>query len=79
MLQLMSIPNPEQFLTLVDKSAGNVTLCLPNETRCDLKNDKTAREMIRVLKPRCEGICILLSDPRDILTFMRYMMEGAYR
>ena len=78
MLTFTMIPSPEQFLRMVEGSRGEVTLCLPDGGRCDLKRDHTARQLIRAMHPGQEGLCISLTNPEDFTGFMRYMMEAAH-
>ena len=68
MLTFFLIPDTKRFLTLVNKSCGDVLLNLPDGTQCSLKRDHTARQMLRAIS---------ISNPGDAPTFLRYMMEAA--
>lgn len=78
MFKIMSIPNTDRFFQVVEASRGNVFLQFPDHTRCDLKRDHTARQLIRAMHPGQEGLCISLTNPEDFTGFMRYMMEAAH-
>lgn len=77
MLTFMMIPNAENFFRIVEESRGEVTLCLPDGGRCDLKRDPTARQLVRTLRPGGEGLRVSLSDRGDTTAFFRYMQEAA--
>ena len=79
MLQFMMLPDRERFLRLVEHSRGQVLLHLPDQTRCDLKQDGTARAMLRTLEPGREGLCISLSDPEDTPAFIDDMISAAHK
>lgn len=76
-MKLYKIQNTEKFLNVVDQSRGNVTLLLPDKTECDLKQNTLARELLKVVKPGSEGICIQLSDPDDAVKIMNFLIEQA--
>ncbi len=78
MFKIMSIPNTDRFFQVVEASCGNVFLQLPDNTRCDLKRDHTARQLLRAMHPGQEGLCIRLTNPSDLSGFVRYMMEASY-
>lgn len=77
MFKIMMIPNTEKFLSLVNQSRGDVLLHLPDGGRCSLKQDHTARQILRTMRPGQDGISISFSNRGDIPAFMRYMMEAA--
>lgn len=77
MLTFMMIPNTENFFRIVEESRGEVTLCLPEGGRCDLKRDPAARQLVRTLRPGGEGLRVSLSDRGDTTAFFRYMQEAA--
>ena len=58
MLQIMTLPDRERFLDLVDHSRGSVLLRLPDHTDCDLKTYPVARQMLRMLEPAAEGVTL---------------------
>lgn len=73
MFKIMMLPDTENFLRVVEHSRGQVLLHLPDDSRCDLKRDHTARQLLRVMRPRKEGLSISLSDARDVPAFLDYM------
>lgn len=77
MLTFMMIPNAENFFRIVEESQGEVTLCLPDGGRRDLKRDPAARQLVRTLRPGGEGLRVSLSDRGDTTAFFRYMQEAA--
>lgn len=77
MFQIMMLPDKDNFLNVVEHSRGQVLLHLPDNTSCDLKRDNTARQLLRVLQPGTEGLCISLSDARDVPAFLDYMIGSA--
>ena len=79
MFQIMMLPDADNFLKVVENSRGQVLLHLPDNTRCDLKKDNTARQMLRVMRPTPEGLCVSLSDARDVPAFLDYMIGSARR
>ena len=76
MLQIMTLPDRERFLDLVDHSRGSVLLRLPDHTDCDLKTDPAARQLLRLLGPGSEGVDLRLTDPGDLPAYLHYMMEA---
>ena len=78
MFKIMMLPDSENFLNVVERSRGQVLLHLPDNTRCDLKRDHTARQLLRAMHPGQEGLCIRLTNPSDLSGFVRYMMEASY-
>ena len=79
MLKFMMIPNMERFLSLIEESHGKVILHLPDDTQCDLKQDRTARQLIRTMNPGRDGLCISLTDPDDTPAFIDYMISAAHK
>lgn len=77
MFKIMMLPDTETFLHVVEHSRGQVLLHFPDNTCCDLKRDNTARQMLRVMAPRRDGLCISLSDARDVPAFLDYMIGSA--
>lgn len=76
MLSILQIPNAERFLSVVDHCFGDVILQLPDGSRCNLKQDHIARQMLRMMHPTQSGISITLSNKADTGTFLRYMAEA---
>lgn len=77
MFKIMMLPDADHFLNVVEHSRGQVLLHLPDNTRCDLKRDNTARQLLRAMRPGREGLCISLSDARDVPAFLDYMIGSA--
>lgn len=77
MLKIMLMPNAEKFLSLVKQSCGDVLLHLPDGSQCSLKQDNTAGQLLRTMRPGRDGISISFSNPGDVPAFLRYMMEAA--
>lgn len=63
MFQMMTIPNTERFLRIVEESRGDVVLHLPDDTSCSLKDSAVARQLLRVSRPGRSGLRLSLSDP----------------
>ena len=63
MFQIMMLPDADNFLKVVEGSYGQVLLHLPDDTRCDLKRDHTARQMLRVMRPTQEGFASASPTP----------------
>ncbi|WP_295766063.1 hypothetical protein [uncultured Oscillibacter sp.] len=77
MFKLMVLPDTEGFLNVVEHSRGRVLLHLPDDSTCDLKRDHTARQLLRVMRPGRDGLCISLSDARDVPGLLDYMIGSA--
>lgn len=77
MFKIMMLPDADNFLGLVERSRGQVLLHLADDSRCDLKRDNTARQLLRIMRPREEGLSISLSDARDAPAFLDYMTGSA--
>lgn len=77
MLTFSMIPDKEKFLDMVAHSSGEVLLHLPDGSKCDLKRDRLARQLLRMLEPSQDGLQISLSNQRDTIAFIRYMQEAA--
>ncbi len=77
MFKIMMMPDAEDFLNVVEHSRGQVMLHLPDGTRCDLKRDHTARQLLRAMRPSRDGLCVSLSDARDAPAFLDYMIGSA--
>lgn len=76
MLRMMMMPDRERFLDIVDHSRGDVLLCLPDHTDCDLKTDPAARQLLRKLDLGPEGVDLQLTDLGDLPAYLHYMMEA---
>lgn len=77
MIQIMLLPNPERFLSVVNRSQGDVFLRLPDHSCVNLKENEVAQQMIRMMDTTPEGLCIDVTDKEDIPSFMRYLTESA--
>lgn len=77
MFKILFIPNAETFLSLISRSRGDVLLHLPDGSRCSLKRDHTAQQMLQVTQPGRNGISISFSDPGDAPAFFQYLVEMA--
>ena len=76
MLHMMSLPDRERFLNIVQHSRGEVLLRLPDGTDCDLKEDTGACQLLFSLELGPEGVSITLTDPKDLPRYLQYMMEA---
>lgn len=74
MLKVMKISNMDLFLEKIRACEGEVMLHLPDGTTCDLKNDHTAVQLLTLLHSTDHELDISLSNPRDYLPIMNYMM-----
>ena len=74
MFKIMKMPNADRFIQVVDQSSGQVWLCLSDGVRCDLKQDPAARQLFRMACPGPEGLCLSLSDNRDLSAFVRCLI-----
>lgn len=77
MLNIKHIADMDSFLNVVEHSRGEVMLHLPDDIQCDLKKDNTARQIIRAMRPRQDGLWISLSDPDDVPAFIDYLIGSA--
>ena len=76
MLKIMLISDMEKFLDKVNECRGDVLLHLPDGSTCDLKNDHTAMQMLKMLKNDQNELDISLTDPRDYPVFLNFMMRA---
>ena len=58
MLRIMLISDMEKFLEKVQSCQGDVLLHLPDDTVCNLKEDHTALQMLRMMKLNGKGLNI---------------------
>ena len=77
MLKIMLISDMEKFLEKVNNCHGDVLLHLPDGTVCNLKEDHTALQMLRMMKLNGKGLNLSLTDVRDYPIMMNYMMNAA--
>lgn len=74
MIRMMNISNIESFLKLTDASRGDVLVQMPDGSSCSLKNDKTARDMLKLIPISNAELDIQLTDSKDLPAFIYYMM-----
>ena len=77
MLKIMLISDMEKFLEKVNNCHGDVLLHLPDDTVCNLKEDHTALQLLRMMKLNGKGLNITLTDVRDYPIMMNYLMNAA--
>ena len=77
MFKIMLISDMEKFLEKVNSCHGDVLLHLPDDTVCNLKEDHTALQMLRMMKINGKGLNLTLTDVRDFPIMMNYMMNAA--
>ncbi len=77
MLKIMKINNVESFMEKVRDCQGEVNLHLPDGSVCDLKSDNTAAQILTMLHSIDHELDISLTDPRDCVPIMRFMMCAA--
>ena len=67
----------DRFMRQVSASHGSVLLHLDNGKTCDLKEDATARSVLRMMDttPK-KGFDITVTDPADVTGFLPYMLEA---
>ncbi len=75
MFKILKMHDADRFLKIVEQSQGQVLVQLPDGSQCDLKQNHAAREIVRTMQPREGGICLDLSDKRDLPAFIRYMAQ----
>ena len=76
MIQIMMLPNPEHFLSVVNHSQGDVFLQLPDRSRVNLKENAIAQQMLRLTAANPNGLLIDVTDRKDIPAFLRYLTEA---
>ena len=77
MFKIMLISDMEKFLEKVNSCHGDVLLHLPDDPVCNLKEDHTALQMLRMMKLNGKGLNLTLTDVRDFPIMMNYMMSAA--
>ena len=75
MIRLMNIHNVEKFLKLTEETRGDVMIHFNDGTQCSLRDNETAREMLRVLPVHNADIRLSLTDANDLPLVMEFMME----
>lgn len=77
MLRIMLISDMEKFLEKVQSCHGDVLLHLPDDTVCNLKEDHTALQMLKMMQLGGKSLDLSLTDVRDYGIMMNYMMNAA--
>ena len=77
MIKIMLISNMDKFIEKVQKCHGDVMLNLSDGTECNLKTDHTALQMIKMLHSANEELPLRMTDPRDFIIMMDFMMRAA--
>lgn len=79
MFQIAYMPDADRFLEIVNTCKGEVLLCLPDDTYYNLKENRTAQQMLKLMTQNHKhvNLSFRLSDEVDVPRFMRYMMEAA--
>ena len=77
MLRIMLISDMETFLEKVQSCQGDVLLHLPDGTVCNLKEDHTAIQMLKMMQLDGKGLNLSLTDVRDYPIMVNYMMNAA--
>ena len=77
MIKIMQISNMEKFIEKIQMCHGDVFLNLPDGTECNLKTDHTALQMIKMLHSANEELPLRLTDARDYVIMMNFMMHAA--
>ncbi len=73
-INIRRIKNTDKFIKMVENCRGCVFLQLPNEMFCDLKQNKEALQIIRMINPNEFWLDLFLTDAQDSYTFMAYMV-----
>jgi len=76
-MKIMRIPNMDRFLEIVQDCKGEALLQLPDNTVCNLKEDHTAVQMLKLLKTDDNAVDICFTDARDFPLVLSYMMGAA--
>ena len=77
MLRIMLISDREKFLEKGQSCQGDVRLHLPDGTVCNLKEDHTAIQMLKMMQLDGKGLNLSLTDVRDYPIMVNYMMNAA--
>lgn len=77
MIRILSIPDMEKFLTVVDQSRGAVSIRLSDQTQVDLKRDHTAKQLLKTMEPGRGGLELCVSDPADMVALIAYLVGAA--
>ena len=77
MLRIMLISDMEKFLEKVQSCQGDVLLHLPDGTVCNLKEDHSAIQMLKMMQLDGKGLNLSLTDVRDYPIMVNYMMNAA--
>ncbi len=73
-VNIKKIGKVENFINMIEKCRGQVYLQLPNQTFCDLKQNKEALQMLYMVNPSELWLELFLTDAQDSYDFMSYMI-----
>lgn len=73
-VNIRKMGNVEKFISMVEGCRGHIYLELPNQTFCDLKQNKDALQLLRMVNPKEFWLDFFLTDARDSYDFMSYMV-----
>jgi hypothetical protein len=76
-LNLKQIPNADKLEKVIQKSKGSVLLKLPNDEFYNLKEEKMGTQLLKVFKPGTDGLEIHVSNEKDFVHFLSYMVNVA--
>ncbi len=77
MARIMMFSNMDRFAEVIGRCRGDVYLNLPDKTRCNLKENREALQLLRLLRPAQDGLDVDLADQADFPLVVRYMMDSA--
>ena len=77
MIKIMLIPDMDKFIEKVENCSGDVMLSLPDGSECNLKTDRAALQVVKMLHSDNEELSLRLTDPADCVSIMNFMMQPA--
>ncbi len=77
MARIMTFSNMDRFAEIIGRCKGDVYLNLPDHTRCNLKENREALQLLRLLRPAQNGLDVDLANQEDFPLVVRYMMDSA--
>ena len=77
MARIMAYANMTRFADVVNRCKGNVYLELPDQTRLNLKEDRSVLHLLRYMPAVQSAWRLNLTDQTDLPLVMRYMMDSA--
>lgn len=75
MIRLNKINNIDNFLNLTTEMRGDVLIDMPDGSKCSLRENNTARQMLRMMPVENAELCVTLSDKHDLPVVLRFLME----